>query len=296
MVGERGKVGAIDTERGRMLHYADKHRYDHVELTAPYSPDRYFEAIADGQKAGYGCLIVDSFSHEWAGDGGCLDMHEAALERMSKGDDAKAERMTALAWREPKRAHKRMMQKLLQLTSHLILCFRAEQKLKVLKTRDPESGRERTQFVDAGWVPICEKHVMYEATLSVLMSPEKPGTWTPIKLPDWAAFLKPDKQLDENDGAALANWARGESKPTPSATDATMGVRDGAGTAASTAARPAPSPFAEPPIVAEAKAKAKGGRDAFVAYWKMLTPPDRAALKPHIAQLEQLANDADASS
>jgi hypothetical protein len=57
---------------------------------APFSPARYSEAIAAADKAGYPVIVVDSFSHEWAGDGGVLDMQEAELDRMAGSISASA--------------------------------------------------------------------------------------------------------------------------------------------------------------------------------------------------------------
>ena len=36
----------VDTEAGRAKHYADQFKFDHGDLTPPFSPARYAEAIA----------------------------------------------------------------------------------------------------------------------------------------------------------------------------------------------------------------------------------------------------------
>jgi hypothetical protein len=59
----------IDTESGRATHYADRFQFDHGDLTAPYRPDRYREAIEAAIRAGYPVVVVDSASHEHAGEG-----------------------------------------------------------------------------------------------------------------------------------------------------------------------------------------------------------------------------------
>jgi hypothetical protein len=40
------------------------------------------------------------------------------------------------AWIEPKKAHKRMVTRLLQVNAHVILCFRAEPKVEAKKNAD----------------------------------------------------------------------------------------------------------------------------------------------------------------
>ena len=67
----------IDTEAGRAKHYADQFRFDHGDLTPPFTPERYADAIAAADAAKYAVIVVDSMSHEWAGDGGILDWQEA---------------------------------------------------------------------------------------------------------------------------------------------------------------------------------------------------------------------------
>ncbi|MCK9994628.1 MAG: hypothetical protein Dbin4_03148, partial [Alphaproteobacteria bacterium] len=118
----------IDTENRRSLHYADKFKFDVAELRAPFSPDAYAEAIMAADKAAYPVIVVDSMSHEWAGDGGVLDMQEAELNRMAGDDWKKREAVKMAAWIRPKTEHKHMVTKLLQVRAHLILCFRAEEK------------------------------------------------------------------------------------------------------------------------------------------------------------------------
>ena len=70
--GER-PFAVIDTEAGRAKHYADQFRFDHGDLHPPFRPDAYTDAIMAADAAGYPCIVVDSMSHEHAGDGGLLD-------------------------------------------------------------------------------------------------------------------------------------------------------------------------------------------------------------------------------
>src|ERR1700677_907425 len=78
----------IDTEAGRAKHYADRFLFDHGDLKPPFRPERYAEAILAADAAHYPVIVVDSCSHEWAGEGGILDWQEEELDRMA-GDDWK---------------------------------------------------------------------------------------------------------------------------------------------------------------------------------------------------------------
>ena len=67
MVGAKGRIGMLDTESGRARLYSDKVPGGFVvgELTPPYTPRRYLEAIEEFLHYGVDILVVDSFSHCW---------------------------------------------------------------------------------------------------------------------------------------------------------------------------------------------------------------------------------------
>jgi len=67
MVGPQGKIGVLDTESGRARLHADKVPGGFVvgELTPPFTPLRYLEAIEEFVRYGVDILVVDSFSHCW---------------------------------------------------------------------------------------------------------------------------------------------------------------------------------------------------------------------------------------
>jgi AAA domain-containing protein len=215
----------IDTEAGRANHYADLFQFQHGDLTPPFTPEHYLEAITAAEQAGFGVIVVDSFSHEYAGDGGLLDWHETELQRMAGDDWKRREAMTFAAWVKPKQEHKRLVSKLLQLRSHLIVCLRAEEKIEIVKnarTGKTEVVPKKTLAGHVGWIPIAEKSFAYELTLSLVLTPDAPGIPKPIKLQEQhKPFVPLDKPLDEKVGAALAKWAAG-GKP----------ARNGAGKAA----------------------------------------------------------------
>jgi hypothetical protein len=201
-----GKPFAVlDTEAGRAKMYADFFAFDHADLTAPFRPETYAEAIRAADEAGYPVIVVDSCSHEHAGEGGLLDWHEEELQRMAKDDPQKREACKMAAWIKPKMAHKAMVQRLLQVRAHLILCFRAEEKIGMVRGRDG-----RLEVVQLGWQPICEKGMPYELTASFMVLPERPGYPQPIKLQEQhKAFVDLNAVLDEKAGELLGKWAAG---------------------------------------------------------------------------------------
>lgn len=203
------RFAVIDTENGRAKHYADEFQFDVADLAAPFRPNRYADAIAAADAANYPVVVVDSMSHEHAGDGGLLDWHEEEFQRLGGRDAVK---MTA--WIKPKMAHKQMVSRLLQMRAHVILCFRAEEKVEIID--DPDKPGKKKIVPKAtltgldGWVPISEKNLPYELTASFLLTAARPGVPQPIKLQAQHRPMVPlDRPLTEDVGRALAEWAAG---------------------------------------------------------------------------------------
>ncbi len=197
----------IDTERGRALHKADDYTFKHAELDEPFTPERYTEAVRAADEAGFPVIVIDSGSHEYEGIGGVLDIQQAEFERMGRKESA---RMSS--WIEPKARHKRFVQQLLRTRAHVVMCLRAEDKVEIVKDA---AGRTVVQpkasLVGAnGWIPICEKRLPFEATVSLLLTAANPGVPIPVKLERRHQALVPlDRQLDEQVGVALGEWAAG---------------------------------------------------------------------------------------
>lgn len=220
MAGDQ-RFAVIDTENGRARHYADQFDFDAVDLRAPFRPDAYADAIEAAAAAGYKVILIDSFSHEHAGDGGLLDWHEEEFARLGGRDAVK---MTA--WIKPKTAHKKMVSRLLQVNAHLILCFRAEEKIEIGKDADGKTVVRPKKSLTGldGWIPVSEKNLPYELTLSFLLTADHPGVPKPIKLQEQhRAYFALDRPVDEETGRKLAEWAAGGSASAPAEPGLTVG-------------------------------------------------------------------------
>jgi AAA domain-containing protein len=209
------KFVVVDTENRRSLHYARDFKFDHVQIGEPFRPETYERAIVAADTRGYPVIVVDSMSHEWAGDGGILDWHDEEIERMSRGDADKRDAVSRAAWIAPKLAHKAFVQKLLQVRAHLILCFRAEEKIDQVK----QDGRWKFVPMKSpiglnGWIPVTDKRLPFELTMSFLLTHERPGVPHAIKLEaQHKRLIDLTMPLTEDVGARLAMWARGEIDP-----------------------------------------------------------------------------------
>jgi hypothetical protein len=211
-----GDIGVIDTENGRAKHYADRFRFKHVKFRAPFSPLRYLEAIRVSARS-VKTIVVDSTSHEHEGAGGVLEWHEAEVQRLSGGDPEKAERVKMLAWAKPKAARRKLINEMLQMNVNLILTFRAKEKLKIMRGKEP---------IELGWQPIAGDEFIYEMVLQCLLKPNSRGvpTWKShlegenaiIKVPEqFLDLFGKTEPLTEEHGQKLAEWAAGGVKLNP---------------------------------------------------------------------------------
>jgi hypothetical protein len=200
-----GTVAMINTEGPKGHMYLSKFPgYQSCEIQGDYSPEEYRGAIEALQVIKPAVVIIDSMSHCHEGPGGVLEWHERELDRMAGNDFKKRDRMTFAAWVKPKQAETLMINALLQLKCHVIMCFRAKEKLKITKGKDPEN---------MGWQPIISERLPFETLTMFILPPFCKG------VPDLSAngsesregipMPKPGAVLDEAYGKMLADWANG---------------------------------------------------------------------------------------
>ena len=177
---------------------------------APFGPSDYLAAIEHCVTKGAKTIVIDSASHLHEGPGGVLEMHEAELQRLGGG-----QAVNFLAWAKPKAELRRFINSVLQMHVNLIFCFRAKEKIKIEKGKDPKA---------MGFMPIASEEFMYEMTLNVLLYPSSGGvpTWKSgelgeravIKLPEqFRKIFSAESPLDEETGEKLAQWAAGGAAP-----------------------------------------------------------------------------------
>lgn len=279
----------IDTETGRARHYADMFKFDHAELLSPFRPDSYLDAIIAADAAGYPVVVVDSMSHVWAGEGGVLDWHEEELDRMAGTDWKRREGCKMAAWIKPKVSHKKMVQRLLQVRTHVILCFRAEQKVEMTKDERGKTvitAKASPTGLD-GWIPICDKNLPFELTASFLLTADAPGIAKPIKLQQQHRnFFSLREPVTEETGRLLAEWARGADPRTVAAN-------------AVQSQATAPDASLDDAIWAAegiGASKSAEGTQALQDWWKTLSKPVQVALKKKLDEdWKPNAQDADAN-
>ena len=178
-----GPVLGICSENGRMVEYKDYPElapFDMTIMEAPYSSERYMEAVQTANKLGAGCIVLDSGSDEWDGEGGVLDFQKKTAERMA-GNNASYARIDAMnmpAWGVAKPPHKEFANALFKLNAHIIICFRAEQKTAMADNPD-KPGKKIPK--NLGLQPIIGKSIPFKLKFHLLMTENGDGLYQVLR-------------------------------------------------------------------------------------------------------------------
>lgn len=151
------KICVIDTENGSADLYSNLGTYNVLQLEAPYSPERYIEAIDTAVNAGMEVIIIDSATHEWDGKGGCLEINELLAQTKFRGN-------TWSAWSQTTPRHQKFLDKILNSNCHFIITTRS--KTETIQTEDKKVKK-------VGMKEIQRDGFEYELTLNFSIDRDK---------------------------------------------------------------------------------------------------------------------------
>ncbi|MBL1108027.1 AAA family ATPase [Streptomyces sp. 5-8] len=122
-----GEIGVVDTERGSALKYApvpgrpdiEAHEFRHLPM-AFCSPENLIAAVKAAEEARIAVLIIDSWSHFWAGKGGLL----ARVDQEAKKPGHYGGSYTA--WAPVNDLEQDMLDVLLNFPGHVIVTMRTK--------------------------------------------------------------------------------------------------------------------------------------------------------------------------
>ena len=179
-----GKYAAIDTENGRIRYYANEFDFDDLQLEAPYTPEKYIEAIDDAVDAGYKVLIIDSITHEWDY---CIDIHD------------KMPGNSYTNWAKVTPRHDAFMEKVLQSPIHIISTVRG----KDTYVLEEKNGKQVPKKVGMGYKQRDNTEYNYTLTFNIAQD-----THIAEALKDNTHMFEGKyDMLTERDGKALYDWA-----------------------------------------------------------------------------------------
>lgn len=199
------QIGVIDTEKKSSALYAGKNvkgrlmpdgwvlKFAVLPFNPPFEPKKYVRGIKVAEEEGIGILIIDSISHEWNGQGGVLEMVDAA---------AKGQKNAYTAWKVPSEEHTKFVEAILQSPLHIIATIRSKTAYEVVE----RNGRKVPEKI--GLAPVQREGMDFEFStvldLSVdghvaLASKDRTGLFDGIP-----------RVLTEETGKMMIRWLKDE--------------------------------------------------------------------------------------
>jgi hypothetical protein len=177
------KIVVIDTENGSADLYAHLGAYNVLSIPAPFTPEKYIQAIELCEKEGMEVIIIDSVTHEWEN---LIDFH-SSLQGNSFTN-----------WGKITPRHNAFVQKLLQSQAHIIATIRTKQDY-VLNDKNGKMVPEKV-----GLKSVQRDGLEYEFTL--VFDLDMRNNATASKDRTGLFYGKPEIKLGVKTGVTIKNW------------------------------------------------------------------------------------------
>jgi hypothetical protein len=198
LCNDLSKVAIIDTENNSADLYAHLGNYQVLPLIAPFTPERYIEAISICEKAGMEVIIIDSISHEWEGKGGVLELSDQLGGQYQS------------AWKTLTPRHESFKQAIVQSPRHIITTTRRKQDY-VLQEKQNKNGKMVQTPVKAGFKEVTREGWEYELTVNLELELNHFATASKDRT---GLFMgKPPFIPDENTGKLILDWCNSGIEP-----------------------------------------------------------------------------------
>lgn len=186
LVEDWTKIAVIDTENHSSNLYAHLGGYNVLPLDAPFTPEKFIQAIRLCITAGMEVVIIDSISHEWEGVGGILDTHS----QMSGN--------SFTAWSKLTPRHNAFVQEILQSPVHILATTRTKQDY-VLVDKNGKMVPEKV-----GLKGITRDGMDYEFT--IVFDLDIKNNATASKDRTGLFFGQPEQKISTQTGTRIRDW------------------------------------------------------------------------------------------
>lgn len=201
------RFAVLDTENGSASLYSEHFDFDTLNLTPPFTTEKYIQAINDAEKGGYCALVIDSITHAWAGEGGLLEQ-KAQL-------DARPGSNHWTNWNPIKAKDLKFRNAYLHSSVPFLI---ATMRSKMEYAQSEEGGKKKIQKV--GMAPVQSDGIEYEFSIvfDAAMNHECEVSKDRTHLFDKAPIF----MVTEQTGELLVNWRNGgKAKAQPKVPDQT---------------------------------------------------------------------------
>ena len=196
-----GKVALLDSENKSASVYSGRFKFDVLDVSPPFTEQKFIEAIEAAVSEGYRVFIIDSFSHAW------LEILDFKAVLDARGGNSYTN------WSKAGAKFNKLMATILQSQIHIICCMRS--KMDYVLEQDIR-GKMLPRKV--GLAPVMRDGIEYdfstifEGDLDHYVSVSKDRT---------GLFVDQRFQITEDTGRQLLEWlnsapeAEPEPKPAP---------------------------------------------------------------------------------
>lgn len=192
--GDLSKVAIIDTENGSGDLYAHLGDYNVLTLSAPFSPEKYIEAIKECENAGMEVIIIDSITHEWDGKGGILEISNSMTGNSYTN------------WAKLTPRHQAFIDSILQSKCHVITTVRRKQDYEMVTNAQ---GKLVPQKV--GLKEVTREGFEYELTVNLELDSKHNALASKDRT---GLFIgQPDFVPTEETGKLILDWCESGNEP-----------------------------------------------------------------------------------
>ncbi len=187
MTNDWSKIAVIDTENGSASLYSHLGEFNTIDLQAPFTPERYIEAINACENGGMEVIIIDSVTHEWDGKGGILDISNSMTGNSYTN------------WAKITPRHDAFINSILQSKCHIITSVRRKQDYEMSK-----DSQGKTKIEKIGLKEITREGFEYELTLNLNIEINHHATASKDRTGLFAD--KPEFVITAETGKQLIEW------------------------------------------------------------------------------------------
>lgn len=197
--GLGGRTVVIDTEEGSSDLYDTLHDFDVIDLKPPFTPERYIEAIAGAEAAGYDVIVIDSVTHCWSGKGGCLELVDDIAKAQFRGNTWSAFSVITPRWRK-------FVDAILRSSAHVICTGRS----KTDTAQTDDHGKKKV--VKLGMKLEARDGLEYEFT--TVLDLVHDGHYATVSKDRTGIFCGDPQPITVETGERLAAWLAGAESVT----------------------------------------------------------------------------------
>lgn len=189
-----GRIAAIDTEAGRIRYYANEFDFDDLQLSEPYTPEKYIEAITQAVDGGYSVLIIDSITHEW----------NYILDQVDKIPGTNS----YTKWGKLTPRHNKFTEKVIQSPINIIATVRGKDAYVL---EQDKNGKQVPKKVGLGYTQRDGLEYEYTVTFNI----DQTNHVATAQKDNTHLFENKYEMLTEKDGEALYEWANSGEERVP---------------------------------------------------------------------------------